>query len=94
MVAFVGNLAAAKPDTLDNVDFDEAVREYADLIGVTQKLIVAQQKRDAARKARAQQMAAAQQAQLAMAGVKGAKTLSETDVGGGQNALQKMLGNG
>ncbi len=94
LVAFVGNLAAAKPDTLDNVDFDEAVREYADLIGVTQKLIVAQQKRDAARKARAQQMAAAQQAQLAMAGVKGAKTLSETDVGGGQNALQKMLGNG
>jgi len=28
-----------------------------------------------------------------MAGVQGAKTLSETDVGGGQNALQKMLGN-
>jgi hypothetical protein len=93
LVAFVGNLAAAKPDTLDNVDFDETVREYADLIGVTQKLIVAQQKRDAARKNRQQAVQAAQAAQLAMAGVKGAKTLSETDVGGGQSALQKIFGN-
>ncbi len=94
LVAFVGNLAAAKPEALDNVDFDEAVREYADLIGVTQKLIVAQQKRDAERKQRAQQAAQAQAAQMSMAGVQGAKTLSETDVGGGQNALQKMLGYG
>ena len=30
LVAFVGNLAAAKPEALDNVDFDETVREYAD----------------------------------------------------------------
>ena len=94
LAAFVGNLAAAKPDALDNIDFDEAVREYADLIGVTQKLIMAQQKRDALRKARMQQMQAAQAPKLAMAGVQGAKALSETDVGGGQNALQKILGNG
>jgi hypothetical protein len=93
-VAFVGNLAAAKPDALDNVDFDETVREYADLIGVTQKLIVAQQKRDAIRKQRAQQAAQQQAAQMSMAGVQGAKTLSETDVGGGQNALMKMIGAG
>jgi len=73
---------------------DETVREYADLIGVTQKLIVAQQKRDALRKQRSQQAAAAQAAQMSMAGVQGAKTLSETDVGGGQSALQKMLGYG
>jgi len=94
LVAFVGNLAAAKPEALDNVDFDETVREYADLIGVTQKLIVAQQKRDAIRKQRAQQAAQQQAAQMSMAGVQGAKTLSETDVGGGQNALMKMIGAG
>jgi hypothetical protein len=29
-----------------------------------------------------------------MAGVQGAQTLSQTDVGGGQNALQMMLGMG
>jgi len=93
LVAFVGNLAAAKPEALDNVNFDEAVREYADLLTVTQKLLVAKEERDRVRKLRLQQMQAAQQAQMAMAGVQGAKTLSETDVGGGQNALQKMLGN-
>ncbi len=92
LVAFVGNLAAAKPEALDNVDFDETVREYADLIGVTQKLIVAQQQRDKIRQQRQQQAAQQQQAQLSMAAVQGGKTLSETDVGGGQNALQKMLG--
>ena len=92
LVAFVGNLAAAKPEVLDNVDMDETVREYADLIGVTQKLIVEQQKRDALRKQRMQQAQMQQAAQMSMAGVQGAKTLSETDVGGGQNALQKMIG--
>jgi hypothetical protein len=92
LVAFVGNLAAAKPEVLDNVDMDETVREYADLIGVTQKLIVEQEKRDAIRKQRIQQVQMQQAAQMSMAGVQGAKTLSETDVGGGQNALQKMMG--
>ncbi len=94
LVGFVGNLAAAKQDVLDNVNFDETVREYADLLGVTQKLIVAQQQRDAARKARLQQAQQAQAAQMAMAAAQGGKVLSETDVGGGQNALQMMLGGG
>ena len=92
LVAFVGNLAAAKPEALDNVDFDEAVREYADLIGVTQKLIVAQQLRDKMRAQRNQQAAQQMAMQNSMAAAQGAKTLSDTEVGGGQNALQKMLG--
>ena len=48
--------------------------------------IVAQQQQ-----AQEQQMAMAERAQKLAAG---AKTLSETDVGGGQNALQAMLGAG
>jgi hypothetical protein len=96
LVAFVGNLAAAfagQPNNpMDNVDFDEAVREYADLLGVTQKMIVAKDKRDAERKQRMQQVQAAQQTQMAMAAAQGAKTLSDTDVGGGENALQRMMG--
>jgi hypothetical protein len=94
LVAFVGNLAAAKPEVLDNVDMDETVREYADLIGVTQKLIVAQQARDKIRQQRNQQMQQQMAMQNSMAAAQGAKTLSDTDVGGGQNALQKMLGTG
>ncbi len=97
LMAFAGNLAAAyagRPDNpLDNINTDEVVREYADLLGVTQKLIVAQQHRDAMRRTRLQQVRQVQAAQMAMAAAQGAKTLSEADVGGGQNALQMMLGN-
>ncbi|MCL5406623.1 MAG: portal protein [Deltaproteobacteria bacterium] len=97
LMAFAGNLAAAyagRPDNpLDNINTDEVVREYADLLGVTQKLIVAQQQRDAIRRTRLQQVRQVQAAQVAMAAAQGAKTLSEADVGGGQNALQMMLGN-
>jgi hypothetical protein len=92
LVAFVGNLAAAKPEVLDNVDLDETVREYADLIGVTQKLIVAQQVRDKVRAQRSQQMAQQMAMQNSLAAAQGAKTLSDVDLGGGQNAVQKMLG--
>ena len=74
------------------MDFDEAVREYADLIGVTQKLIVAQQERDKVRQQRNQQAQQQQAMQMSMAAAQGAKTLSDTQVGGGQNAIEKMLG--
>jgi hypothetical protein len=98
LMAFTGNLAAAfagQPNNpLDNINTDEVVRTYANLLGVTQRLIVAQQQRDAVRRARLQQVQQAQQAQMAMAAAQGAQTLSNTDVGGGQNALQMMLGNG
>ncbi len=97
LMAFTGNLAAAyvgQPDSpLDNINTDEVVREYADLLGVTQKLIVAQRQRDLMRKGRLQQIRREQAAQVANAAAQGAKTLSQADVGGGQNALQMMLGN-
>jgi hypothetical protein len=43
------------------------------------------------RNQQAQQQMAMQQS---MAAAQGAKTLSDTDVGGGQNALMKMIGSG
>jgi hypothetical protein len=82
----------ARPDVGDNLDWDETTREYADFLGVSQKLIIATDKMAKVRQERAQQAQAQQAAQMSMAGVQGAKTLSETDVGGGQNALQKMMG--
>ncbi|MGA2403042.1 MAG: portal protein [Syntrophobacteraceae bacterium] len=92
LVAFIGNLMGARPDVGDNLDWDETTREYADFLGVSQKLIIATDKMAKVRQERAQQAQAQQAAQMSMAGVQGAKTLSETDVGGGQNALQKMMG--
>jgi hypothetical protein len=92
LVAFAGNLAAAKPEVLDNVDLDETIREYADYLGTSQKLIVAQDAMAKARAARQQQMQQQMMMQNSLAAAQGAKTLSDTDVGGGQNAIQKMLG--
>ena len=83
---------AANPAVGDNLDWDETVRDYWDLLGNSQKLIVAMEKMKQARAEKLKQAQTQQMAQLSMAGVQGAKTLSETDVGGGQNALQKMLG--
>lgn len=92
-VAFVGNAAAAYPQALDNVDIDEAVDQYAEMLGVSPKVVRPFAEVVKLRAERAKQQQAAAAAQASMAAVEGAKTMSETDVGGGQNALQMMLGN-
>lgn len=90
----IGNLVGIVPDIGDNVDWDVSVERYADYLQVDPEIIraaaaVAQMR---ALKAKEQQAQAAAQASLAT--VQAAKTLSETDVGGGQNALQLMQGGG
>ncbi|MGD0107280.1 MAG: portal protein [Rhodopila sp.] len=94
LMAFVGRLLAADPSAIDNIDIDEAIDEYAQLMGVSPKVVRATKAVLAIRAQRqqAQQQQAAMQ--QTMAGVQGAQTLSQTDVGGGQNALQMMLGMG
>lgn len=91
-IALMGNLAAVHPEILDNINFDESSDWYADALGVSPKLLNSDPVIAAMRKARAQQQAAAQAAQLAAAAAQSGKVLSETDVGGGQNALQLMMG--
>lgn len=93
-LAFAGNLAAAKPEVLDNIDGDFAVREYGDLMGVKPGLFVSQQKVEQIRDARTKQVQAQQAAQLTAAGVQGAQVLSQTPVGAGNTALDKVLGTG
>jgi hypothetical protein len=92
LVGFVGNLAAAKPEVLDTINFDETVDEYADMLGVSPKILVPDDQIQQIRAARAKQAQQQQAMQTAVAAAQGAKTLSQTDVGGGQNALQKMTG--
>jgi hypothetical protein len=90
---FVGSLAAAVPQVLDKMDVDDTVDEYGDALGVSPRIIIATDEANKTRQARQQQAAAEQAAQASMAAVQGAKTLSETDVGGGKNALATILGN-
>lgn len=59
---FAGQLAAANPEVLDKIDFDQAVDVYADLTGVPPSLVVPDDQVAAKRQARAQQ----QMAQTAM----------------------------
>lgn len=91
---FAGGIAAVFPHVVDKLDPDAAVSDYADALAVDPRLIVPQDQADAARHARAQQMQAQQAMQASMAAAQGAKTLSETDLGGGQNALSMMTGLG
>ncbi len=94
LAQFTGNLAAAKPEVMDNIDWDEMIDEYADMLGVSPKIVMATAKVQAIRNQRNQQMQQQQQLQNSVAAAQGAQTLSQTDVGGGQNALQKMIGGG
>lgn len=94
--AMLGRVAAVNPEILDGVDQDEMLREYANATLVPAKIMkpaeLVAKTRMMRAKAAQQQQQAAQAAQLTMAGVQGAQTLSQTDVGGGANALQMMLG--
>ena len=91
---FSGGIAAAVPGILDNLDADETVKQYAELMRVPPKILTSKEQ---VAKFRADREAAQQQAaqmQVGAEAVGTGKVLSETDVGGGQNALQAMLSGG
>jgi hypothetical protein len=91
--SFMGNLAAVAPGIMDNADTDATAHIYSDAIGADPRILRTDDERDAIRAHNAQQAAAQQAAQVGTAAVQGAQTLSQTDVGGGKNALESMLGN-
>jgi hypothetical protein len=94
MWQFGAQIGAIKPEALDRLDADGTMDAYADMTGAPASVLVDRKKAEQARKARAQ----AQQQQAALAGVQQlantAKTASQIDVGGGQNAVAAMLGRG
>ncbi len=94
LVQFVGGIAAADPAALDMVDFDAAIQRYSDLLHVPPNLVRDAQQVKGLRAARAKQQAAQATMQTSMAAAQGAQTLSNTDVGGGMNALQAILAGG
>ncbi len=91
---FAGNLGAARPQVLDNLDEDETIRIYAEHLRAPPKLLSSKQRRQSLRAAREKQAQEQQQMGQAQAAVQGAEVLSKTDVGGGQNALSMMLNSG
>lgn len=92
-VQFIGNLAAIKPEVLNIPDWEELVRDYGRDIGVRAKNM---QPKEVSSQLTQQQAQMQQEQQAAITGenlAAGAKQLSDTDVGGGANALQYILGN-
>lgn len=90
--AMAGNLAAVKPDVLDNIDFDKGITKYSNLLDVDPDLIRDPKIVQKMRADRAKQEAAMQDAAMAQAAAQTGKVLSETDVGGGLNAIQALTG--
>lgn len=85
---------------LDNIDPDVAYRQYLGAIGFPSKSLRSNDQRDKIRQQQQQALQQQQQKQDAAGAVAGAsqaadaaKSLSDTDVGQGQNALELMLGN-
>jgi hypothetical protein len=91
LVGFVGNLAGAVPSVLDKLDADQAVDEYAEMLGTPSSIVRSDDDVEEIRVARAE--AEAQQAQLQQQAIaaEGAKVMSETPLGKG-SALDAVLG--
>lgn len=92
VLGLAGNLVAIKPEAMDNIDVDYAIDKYSYLLNNDPKLIRSPDQLAAIREDRAKQQQAMQEAQQADLMAKAGKTLSETQVGGGINALQAMGG--
>jgi len=92
-----GGLIGADPGVMDNLDLDFAIAKYSTLMNNDPRLIRSPDELKAIRQQRQQQAQAAQQAQqaekaatMAQAG----KTMSEIDVGGGENLMSQLMGGG
>lgn len=92
VLQLAGSLAGVDPAVMDNIDIDFTLDKYSSLMNNDPRMIRSSQALQQIRQQRAQQQQQAQQAEMAEKMAAGAKTLSETSVGGGQNALQQMIG--
>lgn len=90
-IAFIGQISGIYPGAVNVPDFETLIRDYAISLGVGVKNIRTVE--EVADLSRQQQELAATREAAAVGGelVKGAKLASETDVGGGANALQTIL---
>jgi len=89
---FAGSLAGVVPQIMDNLDPDTAIEDYADLLNVPPQILRSLAQVNQIRAQRDAQLRQQQALQTGAAMAQGAKTLSDADVGGGQNALQALTG--
>jgi hypothetical protein len=95
IMQMVGQLEGVRPEAIDVVDTDYGIMKASHLLNNDPKLIrspamLAQMRQQRAQQAQQAQMAASADAAQKLSA--GAKNLSDVDVGGGQNAVQAMIG--
>jgi len=90
-----GGIVGVEPTIMDNINLDFAIEKYSTLMNNDPRMIRSpeelqgiRQQRQKQQQLQEQQMAAERAEKLAA----GAKNLGDIDVGGGQNALQQMMG--
>ena len=87
----VGELSGLVPDVLDIPDWDEGIREYFAMLGVSAKTLKSRDRVASDRQARQEQLEAQQAALVGKELTDAAKNLSETEIGSGGTALDAML---
>jgi hypothetical protein len=90
-LAQIGNVAAVKPDVLDIPNWDRMITRYGMVLGNDPADINSADELAMIRQQRAKQQQQADTLATVPVAADAAKNLSETNVGGGQNALQQIL---
>lgn len=93
-IGFLGNIAGVKPEALEAPDWPELILGYAERLGVPAKYNKSLDQFRETLAAAQQSQQAAGAAEAALPAAQSAKLLSETQVGGGANALSVLLGGG
>ena len=88
----IGGIAPIYPKAVNIPDFDALIRDYGKMIGVPAKGLRSPEESEALGEQQDQAEAADKGIQQAQVGADAGKLLSETEVGGGANALQAILG--
>lgn len=88
---FTGGIAGIFPESVNIPNIDELMREYAEGIGISPKGLRTRDEVAEAANADSANQDLAQGAAVGKDLAAGAKVLSETDVGGGMNALQQLM---
>lgn len=91
LLQMVGQVSAVDQTVLDIVNFDQLIYTYGADIGANPTVLRDAEQLRERRSAREQQLAALEASATAATAIKGARELSQTDVGGGANALQRLL---
>jgi len=92
LLGTVSQMAAAKPEVLDKLDFDQIVDDYGDAYGVNPKIIVPDADVATLRKQRAAAMQAQQAAATAPQVVESAKTASEINTDNLGDVMNSLMG--